>query len=55
MWRVDVTVMHQRRRKVEHESALPHQRVNKYDFFCVGSDSQAPGEEQLHLFKMIIL
>lgn len=38
--------------EVEHESALPHQRVNKYDLFCVGSDSQA-GEEQLHIFKML--
>lgn len=41
--------------EVEHESALPHQRVNKYDLFCVGSDSRAPGEEQLQIFKMLTL
>lgn len=39
--------------EVEHESALPHQRVNKYDLFCVGSDSRASAEEQLHILKML--
>lgn len=38
---------------MEHESALPHQRLNKYDLFCVGSDSRASAEEQLHILKML--
>lgn len=38
--------------EVEHESALPHQRVNEYNLLCVGSDSYGLGEEQLQIFKM---
>lgn len=29
--------------------------VNEYDLICVGSDSQAPGEKQLHIFKLLPL